>query len=120
MSCILRLTGDNNLLSEIKSAGLSANVPGRVIDGSSVNVSVSKADFSDLSTQIQDAMQFLKTNEPFLKSLRVHGSLDFGIAARDVAAQTENFPPELLSLVGKLGFGLDVSIYQVSSGAEER
>ena len=115
MSCVLRLTRDKNLLAEIQSAGLSGNVPSRSTDGCSVNVAVSEASFTDLSRQIRDAVDFLKKHQAILKSLNAQGSLDFGIARRDVAAQTNHFPSDLLGLVSELELGLDVSIYEVSS-----
>jgi hypothetical protein len=41
-------------------------------------------------------------------------TLDFGISLRDVVAQFEYFPSELLLFAGKLGIGLAISLYKIS------
>jgi len=89
---------------------------GKVNDKSGLNVSVSEADFADLQGQIEDAISFLKQNKSELKRLRqflgVEGvCLDFGIKKRDVIAQYDYFPPELLYLAGGLGIGIELSQY---------
>jgi hypothetical protein len=61
----------------------------------------SNAKFSELHKKIDEATLFLPSNEKELIRLRdfpgVEGiSLDFGIEERDVPAQREAFPPELL------------------------
>lgn len=81
-------------------------------------VDVSVADFDDLRGQIRDAITFLKQNEAELARLSkfpgVEGvALDFGIARRDVVAQSDYFPPELLYLAGGLGIGIELSQYPV-------
>jgi hypothetical protein len=41
--------------------------------------------------------------------------LDFGIARRNVAAQSDWFPPRLVSLAGSLCLGLTISHYAISA-----
>ena len=84
---------------------------GPVLKQSGFNLNASNAEFSELHEQIDDAILFLRSNEKELIRLRdfagVDGMwLDFGIEERDVPAQCETFPPELLSLLGRLGISL--------------
>ena len=74
---------------------------------------VSNADFGDTPKQVADAVAFLSLHCESLRGLPPGSCLDFGIAARDVAAQTEYFPAELLRLAGGLGLDLVVTIYEV-------
>jgi hypothetical protein len=76
----------------------------------------SDADFSNLQGQIADAVRFLEKNRSELARLvgfpeveRV--SLDFGIEEREMAAQSERFPANLLSVLGSLGIGLMFTWY---------
>jgi hypothetical protein len=87
---------------------------------SSVHILVSRASFTNSKRQIRDALKFLEVHRRELARLtRVPGvesiTLDFGIADRNLAAQFEYFPPELLLATGKLGIGIEVSVYQVSA-----
>ena len=73
----------------------------------------SSPNYTNKSTK---ATLFLPSNEKELIRLRdfpgVEGiSLDFGIEERDVPAQREAFPPELLFLLGKLGISLAFTLY---------
>jgi hypothetical protein len=43
-------------------------------------------------------------------------TLDFGIADRDVAAQFDYFPPELITLAGSLRIGIAISRYHAFGG----
>src|SRR5262245_8736272 len=88
---------------------------------SGVNLEVSNCDFDNLAEQIKDACKFLNLYEKELKKLaRFPGvefmTLDFGISQRVVVSQHEYFPPELLEAAGKLGIGLEISLYQISPG----
>jgi len=81
-----------------------------------MNVSVSAREFSDLTGQIEDAIQFLIDNAQELNRLRDFPGLerievDFPVADRDVAVQRDAFPNQLISLLGKLRIGLVVSHY---------
>jgi hypothetical protein len=76
----------------------------------------SEADFSNLQGQIADAVHYLEQNKnelvrlvAFLGVERV--SLDFGIEERDIAAQSERFPPNLLRILGNLGIFLEFTLY---------
>jgi hypothetical protein len=42
-------------------------------------------------------------------------SLDFEIEERDMAAQRERFPPNLLRIVGNLGIWLEFTLYACSN-----
>ena len=72
--------------------------------------------------QIRDAIKFLERHKRQLRRLsRLPGvetlTLDFGVARRDVPAQFDYFPPNLLLAAGKLGIGLELSWYHAFSGA---
>ncbi len=128
--CVLRVSGEtfevDRFLSKSNWVPLAVFRPGepktRLSNESSkqsgFNVSVSDADFSELPKQIADALRFLETNEGELARIReVRGVLitvDFGIEERDVAAQTETFPAELLLLLGQLGISLTFTLYPPS------
>ncbi len=90
---------------------------GKVYQSSGFCVDVSRHE--ELKQQIPDAIQFLKENHAELQ--RVNGtipeeamSLDFGHFARDVAAQFDYLPPELLLLAGRLKIGIALSLYHSS------
>jgi hypothetical protein len=79
-------------------------------------VVASEADFSNVQVQIADAIHFLEQNQAELARLVgfpgvENLSLDFGIEERDVAAQSERFPPNLLRIVGNLGIWLEFTLY---------
>jgi hypothetical protein len=83
---------------------------------SGFNTDVSAADFSNLQGQIADAVQFVEQNQDELASLVgfpgvENVSVDFGIEERDVAAQSERFPPNLLRMLGNLGICLEFTLY---------
>ena len=89
---------------------------------SGVNIEVSNADFTNLKRQIRDAVAFLTQHRLALRRLaRIAGvetmTLDFGIADRDVAVQSDYFPPELITAAGALGIGIEISRY-ASNGDE--
>jgi hypothetical protein len=82
------------------------------------DVRVSEADFDDLATQIDDAMEFMDTHEDELRRLGsfpgvVNVALEFAVSWRNVAVQTDSFPPELLWRAGALDISLDVSHYHM-------
>ena len=83
---------------------------------SGFSVTVSDAGMDDLDAQIEEAIAFLDQHEDELRRLgRYEGvedmTIDFGIAWRDAATQTDWFPPELLWRAGALDIGLCVSHY---------
>jgi hypothetical protein len=86
---------------------------------SGFSVIVSDAPCSDLTRQVGDACAFLDKHAEALRTLRTSGAvedmrLDFPIHLRigkDVLAQFELFPAELVEKAGALGLGLELSIY---------
>ena len=134
MSCVLRISGKKFNLDEfLNSSSLKPSVvfrkgaprfkrnpKDRKIVQSAVNVKVSNASFNKLDSQIKGAIKFLRTNKKELRrittSKKIKGELvlDFGVAKRDVAAQTDEFPAELLLLLGTMGIKLQVSHYPLS------
>jgi hypothetical protein len=127
MSCVLRVRGAHFKVSEFLSGstlkplvvvqrGQSQYPNSPVPDASGFHVSVSEADFSQLKGQVKDAVQFLEKNQMELTRLVAFPgvekvSLDFGIEERDMAAQSESFPPELLRVAGGLGIWLSFTLY---------
>ena len=76
----------------------------------------SEADFSNLQAQIADALHFLEQNQDeLLRLVAFRGvervTLDFGIEEREIAAQSERFPPNLLRILGNLGIFLEFTLY---------
>ncbi|MEE9263224.1 MAG: hypothetical protein V3V11_02105, partial [Vicinamibacteria bacterium] len=83
------------------------------------SLTVSHAAFSDLETQISDAILFLDEYEDELRRLGssdgVEGiSLDFGVQRRDVAAQTDVFPSDLLWRAGALDIWIAITHYAIA------
>jgi hypothetical protein len=131
MSCVLRARGANFAVDEFLSRSTLRPIviarrgqpqyPGistarAIPNDSGFHAVASEADFSDVKVQITEAIYFLQKNESELARLiafpgveRV--SLDFGIAEREVAAQSESFPPELLRIAGNLGVWIEFTMY---------
>ena len=83
---------------------------------SGFNVAVSDADLDDLESQIDDAIAFLDEHEDELRRLGGFEGvekmeIDFAVAWRDLAAQSDWFPPELLWRAGALDIALRVTHY---------
>jgi hypothetical protein len=136
MPCVLRVSGkDFASKAYARRTGLpvvatyergEARAPKTQPDGkkhttSGVNVHVSNGDFNDLKRQVRDAVRFLSRHRGALRRLkRIPGvedlTLDFGVADRDVAAQFDYFPPELIAAAGSLGIGIEVSRYHAFAG----
>ncbi len=131
MSCILRVAGKTLDVDALASA--SPLKPYRLdrrgerrAPGSYVNMAVhqdscahyvvSGQDLAPLPVQVADAIRFLALHRDALVAM-LHfpgvedGSLDFGIEWRDVFVHTDLLPAELLSLVGPLGLGIELSHY---------
>ena len=75
---------------------------------------VSRADFTEVDRQIEEALHYLKLHVDALRLLPSFPGvldvvLDFGIEDRDVGAQADYFPPALLRALGDLNIGLVVS-----------
>lgn len=131
MSCVLRVRGIDFLVdaflprSSLRPVAVfrkgqprypTVKPEGPKLDASGFHVVVSEADFPMLQAQIADAAEFLERNRVELLHLMAFPgidrvSLDFGIEEREVAAQSERFPPKLLSLLGELGIWLEFTLY---------
>lgn len=87
----------------------------RLHTDSGFSLDVSSAD-GDLDAAVADAIGFLSTHNAEL--LRLHDfpgvtdmRLDFGYYHRDVVAQFDYLPPDLIARAGKLGIGIELSLY---------
>jgi hypothetical protein len=79
---------------------------------------VSDAD-GDLKAEIADAIHFLSAHEAELLRLKEFADvsdlrLDFGLYRREVVAQFDYLPPQLLALAGRCGIGIELSQYATS------
>jgi hypothetical protein len=88
---------------------------------SGFRVTVSRAGSDDLPAQIEEAIAFLDDHEEELRRLaRFDGvdevELDFAVEWRDLAMQTDWFPPELLWRAGALDIALRVTHYLPRQG----
>jgi hypothetical protein len=95
---------------------------GQKREESGLNVVVSERGFHEFTKQIGDAAEFLTESAGEIQRLVAFPGvasvvLDFGIAWRDVAAQSDQFPAELVRLAGITGIALELSHYPVSEGA---
>ena len=94
---------------------------GRKHGQSGLNVVVSEAGFHQFAEQVRDAVEFLADGGDEVRRLvnfpGVAGVvLDFGIARRDVVAQSDQFPADLVRLAGACGIALELSHYPVGDG----
>ncbi|MGA2388859.1 MAG: hypothetical protein ABSF97_07860 [Candidatus Sulfotelmatobacter sp.] len=139
MSCILKASGTCFDVDEfLKVSSLDAlnafhcgetQLPissvSRTSQSAGVSVSVGAAEFSDLNSQIEDAVEFLTANEKELTRLRNFPgleriSLDFAVENRDMVFQSDAFPPHLLLLLARLNIGLVVSRYPAFDRGENQ
>jgi hypothetical protein len=98
-----------------------AGADGRRCEESGLNVVVSEAGFHEFATQVSDAVAFLSDQDAAVRRLVAFPSvtdvvLDFGVAWRDVVAQSDRFPADLVRLAGACGIALELSHYPVSGG----
>ena len=128
MSCVLRAAGTSFDVEAFcattalpvlarRHAGEQQRPGKPPLSRSSINVNVSDADFDSLTKQVEEAVSFLERYRDEVRRLvtfpGVEGvELDFGLRRRDVAAQTDSFPPRLVSLAGALGVGITVTQYE--------
>ena len=89
-----------------------------VFPDSGLSLDISDVD-GQLSEEVADAIRFLTEHEPELRRLQSFPGatdlrLDFGSYFREVAAQFDYLPPELLARAGSLGIGIELSLYHVS------
>jgi hypothetical protein len=139
MSCVLRASGANFDVDEfLKISSLDAltafhrgavqfptSSVTRRSDYSGMKVSVSIREFSDLNSQVDDAVGFLKENDHELRRLRdfpglERMDLEFPVEDRDSVFQRDAFPYQLLSLLGDLRIGLIVSRHPAHWGATDQ
>jgi hypothetical protein len=97
---------------------------GKVHSFSGANFEVSGADFSELRSQIEDAVAFFRENESFVRRLRSYPGveelcLDFGSDIRPPGWCSFSFPPELLVAVGSAGVSLVLSVYPVDDDDDQ-
>ena len=135
--CVLRVSGVNfdprGFLrnSTIKAcSGYLRGEPRRLArpDGpkcttSGFTASVSDADWSDLLAQSADAVAFIEKHEAELLKLRGLPEvddmrLDFPIERRDVFVQCDFFPSSLVMAAGRVGLGLELSVYPCGDDEE--
>jgi hypothetical protein len=132
--CVLRVSGTEfdadkySALSALKVCGIfhrgeprfSSKPDGKIRDFSGFNVSVSDASWERINEQVNDAIAFLKENKEALMMLRAAPGvedmdLDFAVDLRidriNIVAQCDYFPPDLVSLAGAIGLGIEISIY---------
>jgi hypothetical protein len=132
--CVLRVTGrhfdpaDYLASSSLKPysifrAGepIFASQPnGKMHEASGFKVDVSQRRSDDLAGQVVDAIAFLKKHKqtlaklrsvPKVEDVRLDFPLNLRIDRKNVFAQFDYFPGELVSLAGAAGCGLEVSIY---------
>ena len=89
-----------------------------VFPDSGLSLNISDAD-GQLPEEVSDSIRFLTEHESELRRLQSFPGvtdlrLDFGYYAREVAAQFDYLPPELLTRAGSLGIGIELSLYHVS------
>lgn len=129
MSCVLRAGGTDfdvdRYLARVHLPGVcrvfrkdTRDWPSqrRLHEGSGLNLVVSDAEFTEVDRQIEEALHYLKVHTNALRLLTgfpgvLDVVLDFGIEDRDVGAQADYFPPELLRALSDLYIGLVVSRY---------
>ena len=114
MSCILRVSA-RDIESVLESTALH---PYRVERGTDAHFDVSKAELEDFSGSINDAIEFLHSNAKELAKLVASGpleaTLDFGVAWRDVAAQFDVLPAELVRCAAEFGFAIELSHFSIA------
>jgi hypothetical protein len=137
MGCVLRAAGDSFDVAafleqssfrpqavyrkgETLPAGMGTD---RVRSASGFDLTVSEAGLSDLDGQIVDAIVFLDRHEEELRRLGSYAgvdvvSLDFAVARREMVAQTESFPPDLLWRAGALDIALSITHYAVADARQ--
>jgi hypothetical protein len=96
---------------------------GAKFSASAFMLTASEADFSQVQLQIADAIHFLEQNQTELARLVAFPGveavyLDFGIEERNIAAQSERFPPRLLSILASLGIWLKFTLYPCQESDE--
>ena len=131
MSCVMHFTGDTVNVEDLvalcpveptvafrKGEPRSSRPNARLCATSGISFCVSDAEFEDFEAQKVDAVAFLAKHGTALAKLRdvpglQHASIDFGIAMRNVVAQSDGFEAELIQLLAPLRVELVLSQYPV-------
>ena len=130
MGCVLRASGTEFMIDKFLERtnlvphilfrkGPPKSAEGKPYKRSGLNVLVSDGEFNCLETQIIEALSFLRKHEEEIDRLGQFPGvenicLDFAVAYRDSFIQNESFPPELIRLAGRLGLGIELSIFQAT------
>jgi hypothetical protein len=133
MSCVLRAIGVgfdvDGFLSDSDFAAAAvfrrgeSRLPGAPdsprLSASGFNLAIGQAGFEDLEGQIREAARFLNEQEDELRRLASYPGveevcLDFGVPRREVAAQNDVFPADLLWRLGALDIDLVLTHYAVA------
>jgi hypothetical protein len=135
--CVLRISGAELAVDElVATSSLTTELdtfsvwhkgePRRkgCCENSGFILDVCEVEKEGLSEQAERATAFLSSNYDELKRLMEFpgvekGRLDFAITKRDVAAQVDLFPSELVQLAGSLNLELMLSQYAVSNDDTE-
>lgn len=139
MACFLRATGRSFHVDEF--CAVTTLIPCRVFRKGqprfprseptgpkhaqdAVNIEVSSAATDQVDVAIRDAISFLRVHFDDVQYLRSYPgvefvSLDFGIAWRNVALQTNLFPAELITLAGQLCLDFEVTYYPPSDDEDD-
>ncbi|WP_395502234.1 hypothetical protein [Ectopseudomonas mendocina] len=140
MSCILRFWGkDFDPKEAIQSIPIAADkiwIIGerrfpesqtmlKLHNSSGLNFLVSNADFSEIQTQIEDAIKFLSMHHAWLERLSSSPGLegaviDFGAELKNSFSQSYSFPPALLQALGKSNITLGLSVYPCDDADSEK
>lgn len=93
--------------------------------GSGFNLKLSAAGFHALDAQVRDVVAFLATQADEVRRLVAFPGvstvvIDFGIARRDVVAQSDRFPAELVRLAGACGVALELSQYPIDKATADQ
>jgi hypothetical protein len=100
-------------------------LPNRRCERPGVTIAVCDAQLEDLPGQIDETIAFLTVNEQQIQALRLFPgvedlTLDFWILRRDVYAQFDRLPPELVRLAGSLGLGIELSQYLLREDNDDK
>ena len=82
-----------------------------------------EAGLDDFLDQINEAIEFLKSNMQELEKLREYSGLqeivlDFSVRNERISRQHYRFPPEILSLASRLGAVIEISQYAIERRAK--
>lgn len=95
----------------------------QINETSGLRITASDADMCEFGTQIDEAIQFIRSNQNELhKVIQMPGvefaELDFGCEIHPPGWSSFTFPPEILALAGTIGASLCVSLYPVDDENE--